>query len=176
MISPGDLNKQMEAFIREHAAPLKNFLRAKFRLPDDLADEVMNDAFMVIAVKMRRGEELSSPRAFLLRVARNAAIDRLKERHRQAEAGDTDAIEERPEHADRITDLDRTEGLKRLVRRLPIQQRRVITLRYLSDCSIADTAEILGITPGAVGSTTTAALRSLRRIVTEEGGTWKWDS
>ena len=176
MISSEDLDKQMEAFVRDHTAALRGFLRARFRLTDDLADEVMNDAFLVIAVKMRRGEELSAPRAYLLQVARNAAIDRLREKFRTAEAADMDAAEDRADGADLIADLDRAGDLRRLVKRLPPQQMRVIALRYLSDCSIADTAEILGITQGAVGSTTTAALRRLRQIVTEEGRTWEWDS
>jgi RNA polymerase sigma factor (sigma-70 family) len=175
MISQEDPNKRMEAFICDHAAALRRFLHARFRLSDDLADEIMNDAFLVIAVKMRRGEELSAPRAFLQTVARHAAIDRLIEKFRIAEIADIAAVEDRVDMADRIAELDRADGLRRLLRLLPPRQRRVIELRYLEDCSIADTAEILGITQGAVGSTTSAALRRLREIATGEGEIWEWD-
>ncbi len=177
MITPAELDKRMEAFVRDHGAVLKGFLHARFRLSDDLAGEVMNDALMVIAVKMRQGREPSRPRAYLLEVARNAALDRLEEKRKRlkAETPDLETVADSADAADQIAELDRVEDLRRLVRKLPDEQRRVIELRFLNDSSIADTAKILGIPQGTVGTRTSAALRRLQQIIAEEGGTLDWD-
>jgi DNA-directed RNA polymerase specialized sigma24 family protein len=50
----------------------------------------------------------------------------------------------------------------RLLRRLPEQQRKVVVLRYYADQSEAATADLLGITVGAVKSAASRGLASLR--------------
>lgn len=52
--------------------------------------------------------------------------------------------------------------------RLPRRQRAVIALRYGEELDEADTAELLGVSPGTVRSQTRHALASLRRLVTVE--------
>jgi RNA polymerase sigma factor (sigma-70 family) len=71
---------------------------------------------------------------------------------------------------DMITEVDLAEDLYQAIRELPAQQQRVIGCRYLRDFSIADIAEILGIAPGTVGSTASAAIRNLRETMKREGG------
>lgn len=57
--------------------------------------------------------------------------------------------------------LDRDQ-LERGFRRLSVEHRAVIVLRYLLDLSHEDTAEVLGIAPGTVGSRLSRALAALR--------------
>jgi RNA polymerase sigma-70 factor (sigma-E family) len=51
------------------------------------------------------------------------------------------------------------------LRRLPPRQRAVLVLRYLDDMSEKQVAELLGCSPGTVGSQASRALDKLRRTV-----------
>lgn len=169
VLSEAELNEEIRACVTLHGAALLAYLRGRaLRLPPDLADEVVNDALMTVAVKRRRGEEIPELRRYLFRVARNAAIDRLRERFRKAEIADQDAVNGSEGTIDLIANADLTADLRRAVLELPDQRRKVITLRVLCDFSIAETAEILGIAEGTVGSTVAAALQQLRQAMKDE--------
>ena len=51
------------------------------------------------------------------------------------------------------------------VRGLPARQREALVLRYYLDLSEAQTAEAMGVSPGAVKSHTSRALAALRRTM-----------
>ena len=169
VLSEAELNEEIRACVTEHGAALLGYLLGRaLRLPPDLADEVVNDALMTVAVKRRRGEGIPELRRYLFRVARNAAIDRLRERFRKAEIADQDAVSGSEGTIDLIANAELTADIRRAVLELPEQRRKVITLRVLCDFSIAETAEILGIAEGTVGSTASAALQQLRQALEHE--------
>ena len=62
-----------------------------------------------------------------------------------------------------LTAVDHRAMLLPALRRLGPRQRAVITLRYLRDLSVEQTAQALGCTPGTVTSQTVRALETLRR-------------
>ncbi len=53
------------------------------------------------------------------------------------------------------------------VGRLPAGQRQVIVLRYFEDLPVAETAELMGISPGTVKSYTARAMAALREVLGE---------
>src|ERR1700730_13939353 len=157
MISTEELEKEIEALVAEHCKDLERYLRSgKIRLPEHLVGEVINDALLVIADKRRRGHTFGNVGAYLFRVARNAAIDRLKTRY-AAGIPDPGAVE-RPDEHDTLADAEISLDLRHAINQLPHRQRQVIELRYIGDFTVRETAEILGIAEGSVGPTTTAAL------------------
>ena len=65
--------------------------------------------------------------------------------------------------------FDERERLGRLLAELPLQQRRVIVLRFLHDLSEKAVASELGMPVGTVKSTTARGLAALRSALVEKG-------
>ncbi|MBV7699340.1 SigE family RNA polymerase sigma factor [Streptomyces sp. TRM70350] len=140
-------------------------VRLALLLVDDLptAEDVVQDAFVALLRRHgRRLAELDDPEAYLRTSVVNRARSALR-RRRTARA----YIPERERHApsaDRSVLLAETHqevinALQRLTRR----QREVLVLRYWSDLTEAQIADILGVSRGTVKSTASRALDALGR-------------
>jgi RNA polymerase sigma factor (sigma-70 family) len=168
MITPEALEKEIETLVRDHGAALEGFLRGpRLRLPDHLVGDVVNDTLLAAMRKFQQGEDLTSPRAFLCTVARHAAIDRLRTQYATGMPSHNLEASSRS-NTDMLAGVEISEDLRQAIKKLPTQQQRVIELRYLRDFSINETAAILGIAPGTVGATASAALRRLRASLEPE--------
>ncbi|MGN6258259.1 MAG: RNA polymerase sigma factor [Solirubrobacterales bacterium] len=106
----------------------------------------------------RRGE----PRAWLFGIARNAALDELRRRGRQAEltAEPTD-----------LDSLDTHEGAEHNERRLAVSaaleqlqpgERELIALKFFAGLNNAEIAEVLGVSESNVGTKLHRAMTKLR--------------
>jgi RNA polymerase sigma-70 factor, ECF subfamily len=170
MISAEELENKIEALVAEHCKDLGRYLQGgEIRLPEYLVGDVINDALLVIADKLWRGHTFGNVRSYLFKVARNAAIDRLKARY-AAGIPDPRAQGEYQGGYDMLVDAEISHDLRHAIKQLPQRQQQVIELRYLRDFTVRETAEILGMAEGTVGPTTKAALRRLKRIMTEQDG------
>jgi RNA polymerase sigma factor (sigma-70 family) len=171
MNSAEELEKEIEALVAEHYKDLWRYLQCKrIRLPECLVGDVINDALLVIVDKRRRGYIFDNIRAYLFTVARNAAIDHLKSRY-ATEIPDAGAIVAQLDGQDMLANAEISHDLRQAIKQLPRRQRQVIELRYLGDFTVEETAESLGMAKGTVGPTSKAALRRLKQIMTEQGGT-----
>jgi RNA polymerase sigma factor (sigma-70 family) len=173
VISPEELEKEIETLVAERGSALERYLRGgKVCLPEDLIGEVINDALLVIVDKRRRGHTFSNVGAYLFAVARNAAIDRLRNLY----AGGTPGLGVTGEFHDGHDMLANAEigfDLRNAIKRLSPRQQQVIELRYLRDFTVDETARILNVATGTVGPTTAAALHRLKEIMTEDGESWE---
>lgn len=66
------------------------------------------------------------------------------------------------EHGRQLDFLDDSAALRKVMAELPERQRQVVTLRYLEEMSVADTALAMDCAEGTVKATLFAALRTLR--------------
>lgn len=101
-------------------------------------------------------------RPWCVRVASNIALDRLRA---------TDRARRRTPHQDRerLGDEMLTTNLRldlyRALKELPSRQRQVVILRYLGDVSEHETANVLGISTGAVKTHASRGLARLREVM-----------
>lgn len=173
MIPPDELEKEIEALVAECGGNLERHLRGgKVRLPEHLVGEVINDALLVVVDKRRRGHTLANAAGYLFAVARNAAIDRLRTLYAGG-TPDAAVTSGRQDGHDMLANAEASHDLRTAIRQLPRRQQQVIELRYLRDFTVEETARILGVAKGTVGPTTATALRRLKEIMTEHGGTWE---
>lgn len=173
MVSPEELEKEIEALVAQHGEDLERYLRrGKICLPEHLVGEVINDALLVIVDKRRRGHSLNDVGAYLFVVARNAAIDRLRTLY-AAGIPDQRVTEDRRNGYDMLANAEVSHDLRNAIKRLSRRQQQVIELRYLRDFTVEETARILDVAKGTVGPTTTAALHRLKDIMTQHGETWE---
>lgn len=136
--------------------------RAAYRILGSAADaeEIAQEA---LARAYARWRVVSGhPEAWVVRVATNLALGRLRQERRRARfvrrpSGDADEAA--------ATRLDLVELLKAL----PKRQLDTVALRFVADLSEQDTADALGVSVGTVKRHSHRALASLRRSIGETG-------
>jgi RNA polymerase sigma-70 factor (ECF subfamily) len=139
----------------------------------DLAQEVMQEAFLRLWQHWQAGEEIYHPRAWLLRVARNLAEDQIKSAfHRNGTQG--------PQRLNGIPApqllpleyLERQELFAQIhqeLQQLSASDREILTLRYALDYEVPQISEVLGIHPAAVHMRLSRARQRLARRLVAQG-------
>jgi RNA polymerase sigma factor (sigma-70 family) len=94
----------------------------------------------------------------------NIVVDQIRARGRRPRELRLHDAGERsdPQPADLHDSVEPWPTLRTALDSLTVQQRTVIALRYLDDCSEAETAKLLGISVGTVKSTATRSIAHLR--------------
>ena len=153
---------EIEALYRSRFAA---FHRAATAIVGDSENgcDAVQDAF-ASAVQRRQSYRGDAPlEAWIWRIVVNVARDR-----RRRAAKETESVDARQAPVwngrDALSD-DAT--LRAALARLPEQQRLAIFLRYYADLDYAAIAEALGLRPGTVAATLSAAHGSLRRRLEE---------
>lgn len=125
----------------------------------EAARDVVQDAFALALTKRRSFRGDSNVETWLWRIVINAARDRNRvTRRRPANVHQDIAIAE---------DRENDESLRAQVLALPERQRLAVFLRYYGDLSYPQIAEVLGIRPGTVAASLSAAHNTLRRQLEE---------
>lgn len=125
----------------------------------DQADDVVSAAF-ARSLKGWGEREIANPLAYLRRAVVNEASDGFRRLGRDRRwltrrTGEGRGTRDVDAHVSEGTDLAAA------LRRLPVEQRSVIVLRFWGDLSEREVAETLGISAGTVKSRTHRALRAL---------------
>jgi RNA polymerase sigma-70 factor (ECF subfamily) len=148
----------------EHRLSVYRYLRARTRSEDEaleLAAVTFERAFSHLGAFRRRD---GGVHAWLLRIARNAAIDVHRRRRPSVDLDGADvALGRMAMQADRA-DQERTEVLD-LVDRLPADQRDALRLRYASGLTAREIAAVMGKREGAVQKQIERGLAALREAL-----------
>jgi RNA polymerase sigma-70 factor (ECF subfamily) len=155
---------RLEQLYREIGPDIRAYLRR--RLIDSwLADELLQETFLIATRDAASLEAAGSPRAWLLGIARNLFREHVRKAARRRTVELPDDVAENPAtEADHRLDLIRS-----AIGELPEAQREVLALRLKDDLCYAEIAEMLGIPIGTVRSRLHQALRRLRLCLMEQG-------
>lgn len=110
------------------------------------AEELAQEAFLEAHRAWDRVGGYDDPAAWVRRVVANRSVSRV--RRTMAEVRAITRVAGRRELPTELPESDA--GFWRAVRRLPDRQAQTIALHYLEDRSVAEIAEVLGISPDTV--------------------------
>jgi RNA polymerase sigma-70 factor (sigma-E family) len=154
---------EFDDFVRARSTAL---LRTAFALVGDYghAEDMLQTALLRTARHWRQARD--APEAYARRVLVNLCRDRWRWLRRRPP--ETVLAEDAPTPGPGDATAERVGERSTLLyalARLPAGQRQVIVLRFLEDLSVAQTAELLGISTGTVKSYTARALLALRTLL-----------
>ena len=170
-------NKAFDALLNRHKQRLFSYIYQLVR-DSDLADDIFQETFVKAITTIRQGRynDLGKFSAWLYRIARNLAVDSFRADKNEGTLSTDDGnfdILNRRELAqetveDAMVDFQIEEDLRRLVERLPENQREVVTMRYYRDLSFKEIAEITGVSINTALGRMRYALLNLRRMAKEK--------
>jgi RNA polymerase sigma-70 factor (ECF subfamily) len=126
---------------------------------EDLTSEVFHHALSHLKRYEWRGIPFA---AWLFRIAANLIADRWQRKSREDVADEPEQIESAAAKGVEFEEVERRATLFRLVDTLPVEQRRVVVLRFVEEKSIKEVAREISKTEGAVKQLQFRALSSLR--------------
>jgi RNA polymerase sigma-70 factor (ECF subfamily) len=135
----------------------------------ELAEDLTGQVFMRMLEAIRNGRPWrTSFSGWLYRIAHNLVIDHYRRRRRASFVD----IDETPQIAATVGDPLRAAEARLDSKRLQValgklteEQAQVITLRFMENLSIAEVAEIMGKTEGAIKALQYRAVLALRRVM-----------
>jgi RNA polymerase sigma-70 factor (sigma-E family) len=136
--------------------------RTSFHLCGDWheADEVLQLALIKLYRHWRKAAAAEAPDAYVRKVLVNTFLEhRATWWQRRVRPGDT------PHEPPPTQTPEERLDLRQALARISKGQRAVLVLRYWEGLDVAETAQVLGCSPGTVKSQTSYALAALRRLM-----------
>lgn len=165
-----------ESFEQWVLASATRHKRLAFLLTGDLheAEDLLQSAYAKVLPKWSRVSSYDSPDAYVRRVMVNLRTSRWR-RLRDREWATENVPEARGAAPDPSSLVVESDALLGALQLLPARQRAAVVLRHWCDLSEAETASVMGCSPGTVKSTTSRGLAALRHHLNDsdlrEGGT-----
>ena len=132
------------------------------------AQDAVQDAVTKLWVSRSRLAAADCPKAFVMRAARNAAIDLINSK--AMTTVDTDELHETPEERADIADIidakDRLSHVNMLIEKLDPLQREILLMRSHAGISLSEIAEIKGISHDNARTILSRARKKLKELYT----------
>jgi RNA polymerase sigma-70 factor (ECF subfamily) len=165
-----DLDPQAITQIHEAYFPLM-YRYARYRIGDDnVAEDIVSEAFVRLleAVHVGKGPR-TSLRGWLMGTVSNLVNDYFRNVYRQpTDLLPDDIPAENGNPVARIEQKNRRNQICQALTNLTLDQQHVLSLRFGSGCSLAETAEIMDKKPNAVKQLQFRALTALRQHIEEQ--------
>jgi RNA polymerase sigma factor (sigma-70 family) len=111
--------------------------------------------------RTRLDRSRGTPRAWLFAIARNAALDELRRRHR-LDVTAAESVDDRPQAIATIEHAERRATVQAALRTLSAREREVVLLKFHGQLTNAELARVLGISESNAGTRVHRALSTLR--------------
>ena len=157
----------MDDFNTFVAANLEQLLRTAYVITWDAgeAEDLVQECLFKVARRWPRVRKMSQPRAYARRILVNLALDDSRSRaRRRGELEGSPVARDEPSR-DLLVGLETRSELLDALAALTPRQRAVLVLRYVNDLTEAQTAKVLGCSPGTVKSNTSRGLARLREVL-----------
>jgi RNA polymerase sigma-70 factor (ECF subfamily) len=139
----------------------------------DLAQDIMQEAFLRLWRQLQDGAEIDNTRAWLLRVARNLAEDHAKSSFRRNGTQNPQTMNGvRGKSMPPLEGMEKAETFEQVrseLNSLATADREILTLRYALDYDANEIAEFLEINPTAVHMRLSRARQRLAERLTAKG-------
>jgi len=129
-----------------------------------LAEDLTAETFMR-AWKRVGLFDFKNPRAWLYSIARNLITDHWRRKPTVLLDEDIEIIDERPSNEEVVDKGIQAKHLIKALKTLPEEMQSVVTLRFLQNYSVRDTAEALKMSESNVRVTQYRALQKLRKVL-----------
>jgi RNA polymerase sigma-70 factor (sigma-E family) len=129
------------------------------------AEDLVQECLFKVARRWPRVRRMAQPRAYARRILVNMALDSSRDRTRRR--GELDGSSSTADEAtwDALAGLETRAELHAALAQLTPRQRAVLVLRYFNDLTEAQTADVLGFSPGTVKSNASRGLARLREAL-----------
>jgi RNA polymerase sigma-70 factor (ECF subfamily) len=166
-IAAGD-ERALEALYAAHSQRIYNYALRLLGNEWD-AEEVLQDVFVGAWKNARRFNFQSRVTTWLLRIAHNQAIDRLRVRKSTMPFDDLSRVLFDERSANAFERFDKVEVLQAAMARLSADHRAVIELTFVHGLSYEEIAAVMSSPIGSVKSRIHYALLHLQRFLMESG-------
>jgi RNA polymerase sigma-70 factor (sigma-E family) len=133
----------------------------------DIAEEIVQEAFLQLFNNWSRLRDASQADAYLRRAVVNRSRDELRSRRVRRKATRI-APPDDPSSEDQFILREDERRLLEALKKLPLRQREVLTLRYFADLSERETAEVIGKSVGTVKSAAHRGIAALRSALGDD--------
>jgi RNA polymerase sigma factor (sigma-70 family) len=146
----GDATAYAE-LVRRHRRMVYRIARGIVGSADE-AEDVVQDAFVRAFRRTGTHRRRQTFAGWVRRIALNCAIDHIRRRERERRNHEQAPRNPGPtrDPAEEVMATEVRTWARRAVEDLPLKQRLAVTLFYLDDLSVAETAETLGCSPSTV--------------------------
>jgi RNA polymerase sigma-70 factor (sigma-E family) len=156
--------KDFDEFV---AGSLEQLLKTAYLVTWDAgeAEDLVQECLFKVARRWPRVRRMEQPRAYARRILVNLALDGSRGRaQRRSELDAAPTVVDGPAR-DLLAGLETRAELLDALACLTPRQRAVLVLRYFNDLTEAQTAEVLGCSPGTVKSNASRGLARLREAL-----------
>jgi RNA polymerase sigma-70 factor (sigma-E family) len=157
----------MDDFDRFVEDSVEHLLKTAYLIAWDAGDaeDLVQECLLKVARRWSRVRRMEQPRAYASRILVNLALDGARGRARRRHELRNDVTPPLHEWTQPLAALDDRAELLDALAQLTPRQRAVLVLRYFNDLTEAQTAEVLGCSPGTVKSSASRGLARLREVL-----------